>query len=55
VTLLVQLDLSDIQNIDFTVPVFVEYFGDYFYIEQIKQFKVNRKESTFVKLVKLGI
>lgn len=49
------LDLSDVRNLDFTVPVFVDYFGDFFYIEQIKQFKVNRRESCFVRLIKLGI
>jgi len=49
------LDLVDIRNIDFTVPVYVDYFGDFFYIEQINQFKVNRRESCFVRLIKLGI
>lgn len=49
------LDLPDVQRIDFTRPVYVEKFGDYFYIEQIRQFKVNRRESCFVRLIKLGI
>lgn len=49
------LDLADIQRIDFTVPVYVDYFGDFFYIEQIKQFKVNKRESCFVRLIKLGL
>jgi hypothetical protein len=49
------LDLPDVQRLDFTRPVYVEKFGEYFYIEQIKQFKVNRRESCFVRLVKLGI
>jgi len=49
------LDLADVQRIDFTVPVYVEYFGDFFYIEQIKQFKVNKRESCFVRLIKLGL
>jgi hypothetical protein len=49
------LNLSDVRNLDFTVPVYVDYFGDFFYIEQIKQFKVNRRESCFVRLIKLGI
>jgi hypothetical protein len=49
------LDLRDVQTLDFTRPVYVEYFGDYFYIEQIKQYKVNRRESCFVRLIKLGI
>jgi hypothetical protein len=49
------LDLPDVQRLDFTRPVYVEKFGDFFYIEQVRQFKVNRRESCFVRLVKLGI
>jgi len=49
------LNLSDVRDLDFTVPVYVDFFGDFFYIEQIKQFKVNRRESCFVRLIKLGI
>lgn len=49
------LDLPDVQRLDFTRPVYVEYFGDFFYIEQIKQFKVNKRESCFVRLIKLGV
>ena len=49
------LDLSDIQNIDFTRPVYVDYFGAFFYIEQIKQFKINSRESCYVRLVNLAI
>lgn len=49
------LDLPDLQRLDFTVPVYVDYFGDFFYIEQIKQFKVNKRESCFVRLIKLGL
>lgn len=49
------LDLADVQRLDFTRPVYVDYFGDFFYIEQIKQFKVNRRESVLVRLIKLGI
>lgn len=49
------LDLPDVQRLDFTRPVYVEKFGDFFYIEQIRQFKVNKRESCFVRLVKLGL
>jgi len=49
------LSLSDVQGLDFTRPVYVDYFGDFFYIEQIKQFKINRRQSCFVRLIKLGI
>lgn len=47
------LDLEDITNLDFTRPVFIEYFGEYFYIESINQFKVNKRESCFVTLVRI--
>lgn len=49
------LDLADVRNVDFTVPIYVDFFGGYFYLEQISQFKVNTRESCFVKLIKLGI
>jgi len=49
------LDLADVRDLDFTRPVYVDYFGAFFYIEQIKQFKVNRRESCYVRLIKLGI
>lgn len=47
------LDLEDIVNLDFTRPVFIDYFGEFFYIESIDQFKVNKRESCFVKLVRI--
>ena len=47
------LELEDIVNLDFTRPVFIEYFGEFFYIESIEQFKVNKRESCFVKLVRI--
>jgi len=47
------LDLEDIVNLDFTRPVYVDYFGEYFYIESINQFKVNKRESCFVTLVRI--
>lgn len=47
------LDLEDIVNLDFTRPVFIDYFGEFFYIESIEQFKVNKRESCFVKLVRI--
>ena len=47
------LDLEDINNLDFTVPVFVDYFGEFFYIESINQFKINKRESCFVTLIRI--
>ena len=49
------LDLKDIRDLDFSRPVFVDYFGDFFYIQSIEQFKVNRRESCAVKLVKINV
>lgn len=49
------LDLEDVREIDFTRPVFVEYFGAYFYKQKIEQFKINRRESCFVTLVKISL
>ena len=48
------LDLEDVRNIDFTRPVFVEAFGEYFYKQKIEQFKVNSRESCFVTLIRIG-
>jgi len=49
------LDLVDVQRLDFSVPVYIDYFGDFFIVEEVKQFKVNRRESCWVKLIKLGV
>jgi hypothetical protein len=47
------LDVADVEQIDFTIPVYVDYFGEYFYIEEIEQFKLNKRESCWVKLVRI--
>jgi hypothetical protein len=47
------LDLEDIVDLDFTRPIYIDYFGEYFYIESINQFKVNKRESCFVTLVRI--
>lgn len=47
------LDLEDINNLDFKIPVYVEYFGEFFYIESINQFKINKRESCFVTLIRI--
>jgi hypothetical protein len=49
------LDLGDVNRLDFTRPIYVDYFGDFFYIEAINQFKLNKRESCYVTLVKLGV
>jgi len=53
VTALMLLNREDIENLDYTRPVYIEYFGEFFYIEQITQYKVNRRESCEVRLVRI--
>jgi hypothetical protein len=45
------LSPADIANLDFTVPVWVEHFGAYWYINQVVQWEAGR--SCEVELVKL--
>lgn len=47
------LNLEDIINIDFTIPIYIEFFGEFFYIETIEQFKINKRESCFITLVRI--
>lgn len=56
VKMLLRLNAADINQIDFFIPVWIELNGQpgcYFYISEIKQFKVTAKESTSVTLTKL--
>lgn len=55
VTALVRLNVSDINQLDFEYPVLFTVDGEdgYFYINEIKQFKFNSRESTEVELVML--
>lgn len=55
-TLLLRLNASDINQLDFFIPVWIEIKGQpgfYSYVSLIKQFKVTHKESTNVELSKL--
>jgi hypothetical protein len=52
-SLLLRINASDINQLDFTVPVYIEYFNAYFYISQIREYKPGSNESTLVELVKL--
>jgi hypothetical protein len=45
------LSPADIANLDFAVPVWVEHFGAYWYINQVVQWSAGR--SCEVELVKL--
>lgn len=49
----VRLNASDINQLDFTRPVWIEYFNSYFYISQISGYTPTNNESTSVELVKL--
>lgn len=56
VKMLLRLTPADINQLDFFTPVWIQIKGQagcYFYISEIKQFKVTSKESTEVSLGKL--
>jgi len=53
VTCLLRLNASDINQLDLTKPVYIEYFNSYFYISQISSYNPNGNKSTSVELVKL--
>ena len=56
VKMLLRNNASDINQLDFFTPVWIQIKGQpgcYFYISEIKQFKVTSKESTEVSLGKL--
>lgn len=53
VVLQVRLNATDISQLDFTRPVFIQYFNSYFYISKITGYKPDGKDSTEVELVKL--
>lgn len=49
----IRLNASDINQLDFTRPVYIKHFGAYFYISAIKGYTPTNNESTTVELVKL--
>lgn len=53
VNCLIRLNSADINQLDFTRPVWIDYFNAYFYISQIGGYKPTNNESTTVELVKL--
>ncbi|CAB4218229.1 hypothetical protein UFOVP1605_14 [uncultured Caudovirales phage] len=55
VKVLVRLNVSDISQLDFTRPVFIQKYESYFYISSIKGFSYTESKSTLVELVKLNI
>ena len=53
VNCLLKLNASDINQLDLTIPVYIEYFNSYFYVSKISGYNPNRNVSTLVELVKL--
>ena len=53
VTCLLRLNASDINQLDLTKPVYIEYFNSYFYVSKISGYNPNRNVGTLVELVKL--
>jgi hypothetical protein len=52
-TVLLRLNASDINQLDFTKPVYIKHFNAYFYINKISAYTPTSNESTKVELVKL--
>jgi hypothetical protein len=48
-----RLSALDINQLDFSKPVFVDEFGCLFYLSYVDQFKTNQVDSTEVELVRL--
>jgi hypothetical protein len=53
VEMLMRLSASDINQIDFTKPKWIDRFNCYFYLSYINQYKVNQVDSTEVELIRL--
>lgn len=51
VEVLVKLTTRDIDNIDFTKPKYL--LGNYWFLTEVEQFKVNKKVSTLCKLTRI--
>lgn len=54
VTCLIRLDETDINGLDFSRPVWIDYFDSYFYINKINQFHFTDRSSTEVELIKIN-
>lgn len=55
IKLLVRLNASDISQLDFLKPVWIQKYEAYFYLSAIKGFSYTESKSTLVELVKLNI
>lgn len=55
ITPLIRLNASDINQLDFSKPVYISHFESFFYKSAIKGFPYTESRSTLVELVKLNI
>ncbi len=53
VTPLIKLNAVDFNTLDHMVPVWIEYFNSYFYVNIVKQYDTTSNESTYVELVRI--
>ena len=51
----VRLSASDVSQLDFSRPVYIQKYESYFYISAVKGFSYTESRSTLVELVKLNI
>lgn len=54
VNCLIRLNTMDINNIDFSKPIWIDYFGAYFYLNLIEQYNITNPQSTNVNLILLN-
>lgn len=48
---LLRLNTVDINNINFSKPIWIDYFGAYFYLNLIDQYNITTQDSTPVELI----
>ena len=54
-SLLVKLSSADINQLDFTIPIYLQQYESYFYINKIEGYSPNSNTSCSVELVKLNL
>jgi len=50
---LMRLNSVDIEQFDSSLPVWVDYFNDYFYVNNVSEFNLTTNESTIVTLIRI--
>lgn len=53
IDILVKLRHSEVQQLDFTRPVYIEKYSSYFVVSEIMQHDHTSEDSTLVKLIQL--